>query len=98
MRRGFRPDVERLEPQVLMTAVALPVASPSNFTLSQVNVTAITRQASALPATLALKLTTDRSAYTVGQPVKMTLTETNTGTQNVLIGDGPSVDGFYVTQ
>jgi hypothetical protein len=47
---------------------------------------------------LSVSLTTDQPVYTVGQPVHMTLTETNTSNQDVHLADGPSTDGFYITQ
>ncbi len=47
---------------------------------------------------LVVKLTTDHMVYHLGQPVVMTLTETNTSQHNITIGLGPSVDGFFVTQ
>jgi hypothetical protein len=50
------------------------------------------------PAPVTLTLTTDKAEYQSGQPVHMTLTETNTSGHQVTITDGPSVDGFYVTQ
>jgi hypothetical protein len=49
------------------------------------------------PPPLTLTLATDRTVYQVGQPVHMTLTETNTTGHDVSFADGPSIDGFYVT-
>ena len=43
-------------------------------------------------------LTSDHLVYHRGQPVVMTLTETNTSNQTVTVPLGPSTDGFYVTQ
>ena len=43
-------------------------------------------------------LATDRQVYHRGQPVVMTLTETNTSNHAVTVPLGPSTDGFYVTQ
>ena len=51
----------------------------------------------ALLSNLAYSLTTDKSAYAVGQPVQLTFTETNISKQNVTVDDGPSIDGFNVT-
>jgi hypothetical protein len=51
-----------------------------------------------LAASLLESLTTDRSVYPPGQPVVMTLTQTNAGSQTVNVTFGPSVDGFSVTQ
>jgi hypothetical protein len=78
MRPRFRPTVERLEAQTLLSGLGpLPAALP--------------------PPPLTLTLATDRSVYQVGQPVHMTLTETNTTAHDVTFADGPSIDGFYVT-
>jgi hypothetical protein len=49
-------------------------------------------------AALAMTLTTDRSAYVAGQPIKITLTETNTSGHTLTFADGPSLDGFTVTK
>jgi hypothetical protein len=48
--------------------------------------------------TATLTLTTDKTSYSAGDPVHMTLTETNNTTQRITFTDGPSADGFYVTQ
>jgi hypothetical protein len=47
---------------------------------------------------LKIVLATDQKVYHQGQPVVMTLTETNTSSQTVTVALGPSTDGFYVTQ
>jgi hypothetical protein len=52
----------------------------------------------ALPSDLAVTLTTDRPVYQQGQPVTMTLTETNISDHEVSVLDGCSIDSFYVTQ
>src|SRR5437868_5346083 len=52
----------------------------------------------ALPSDLAVTLTTDRLVYQQGQPVTMTLTETNISDHDLLVGEGPMIDSFYVTQ
>ena len=41
---------------------------------------------------LAVSLTTDRTAYQVGQPILMTLTETNTSDGDITVEFGPSID------
>jgi hypothetical protein len=51
----------------------------------------------ALLSNLAYSVTTDKSSYAPGQPVQLTFTETNVGSQNVNIGWGPSIDGFEVS-
>jgi hypothetical protein len=98
MRPKYHPVIERLESYTLLSGTAIPTVGLSGFTLPMVNVTGLTEQASAVPAPLKLTLTTDKSVYQVGQTVTMTLTEKNTSNQTLLIGDGPSVDGFFVTQ
>src|SRR4051794_28360473 len=50
------------------------------------------------PTDLAVSLTTDRSVYQVGQPIIMTLTETNTGDHEIDVEFGPAIDGFFVTR
>ncbi len=84
MRVKYRPRVERLESYELMTGMMVaPVSvAPAAVTASPITLT----------------LTTDQSSYSVGQPVHMTLTETNTSSQTVQITDGPSIDGFSVSQ
>jgi hypothetical protein len=52
----------------------------------------------ALLSGLSITLTTNKSVYQAGEPIKMTFTETNTGSQPVNASDGPSVDGFDVTE
>ena len=51
-----------------------------------------------LLSSLAYSVTTDKSTYQVGQPVQLTFTETNTSNQPVTVTDGPSIDGFNVSQ
>lgn len=43
-------------------------------------------------------LTTDKPVYQVGEPVKMTLTETNTSDHDVQLAEGAVNDGFFVAQ
>jgi hypothetical protein len=52
----------------------------------------------ALLSGIATSLLTDRAVYEAGQPIRFTFTETNTSDQPVTIEDGPSLDGFTVTQ
>jgi hypothetical protein len=47
---------------------------------------------------LTVSLTTDRPVYQVGQPIMMTLTETNTSDHDINVDFGPAIDGFFVTQ
>jgi len=53
---------------------------------------------SAVSPGLTETLTTDRAVYRPGEPVRMTLTETNTSARDVSFGVGPSTDGFSVTR
>ena len=46
---------------------------------------------------LAVSLTTDHSLYQGGQPVVITLTETNISSHDVQVVSGPSIDGFSIT-
>ena len=46
---------------------------------------------------LAVSLTTDHSFYNLGQPVNITLTETNISSHDVTVEFGPSIDGFSIT-
>jgi len=87
MKRTRIPAVERLEGRALLSAGVrrrdIPVAPPI-----------------VAPANQGVKvvLATDHKVYHQGQPVVMTLTETNTSKQTVTVSLGPSTDGFYVTQ
>jgi hypothetical protein len=47
---------------------------------------------------LAYSLTTNQSTYQPGQPVEMTFQETNDSHQTIMVQEGPSLDGFIVTQ
>lgn len=49
------------------------------------------------PSDVAVTLTTDRPVYAQGEPVKMTLTETNVTSHEIAVPVGPSIDGFFVT-
>ena len=81
------PAVERLEGRALLSAglrrAQIPVAPPMVAPVSQ---------------GVKVVLATDRQVYHRGQPVVMTLTETNTSNHAVTVPLGPSTDGFYVTQ
>lgn len=52
----------------------------------------------ALLSGLVASLTTNQTAYTPGQPIVMTFQETNVSNQAISVEDGPSIDGFDVTQ
>ncbi len=59
---------------------------------------AISLAAAATPLDLSLKLTTDKTVYAAGQPVKITLTATNRAgsTADLLFGSGQSFDLFVI--
>ena len=52
----------------------------------------------ALLSDLTISLTTDKPVYQPGQPIQFTFTETNNSNHPVNTGDGPSVDGFLVSE
>ena len=87
MRRSRIAAVEPLESKELLSAVVrLESVRPAPPIVAKVN------------EGLKIVLTTDQKVYHKGQPVVMTLTETNTSNQTVTVALGPSTDGFYVTQ
>ena len=51
-----------------------------------------------LLSAIAYSLTTNQSTYQPGQPIEMTFQETNESSQTISVEDGPSIDGFTVTQ
>ncbi len=63
INRGCRPSVKRLESHVMLSSAAMSITTPSI--------------ASAAPP-IKETLTTDKSIYKVGEPIHITLTETNT--------------------
>ena len=87
MNRTRTPVVERLEGKTLLSTglrrAQIPVPPP-NIAPGNESVKVV--------------LASDRHLYHRGQPVVMTLTETNTSKQTVTVPLGPSTDGFYVTQ
>jgi hypothetical protein len=107
--RKTRLNVENLEDKVTMSvAAAAPVAIhlPGQVVSTPVHVSATRgaghlRTASAHHSTvvesgLTMTLTTNQSSYKLGNPVKMTFTETNTSTHAVQVTVGPSIDGFII--
>jgi hypothetical protein len=52
----------------------------------------------ALLSGLAYSLTTNQSTYKPGQPIVMTFQETNVSNSPISVEEGPSIDGFDVTQ
>ncbi len=85
MRRSRRLVLETLEGKVLLSASATPIAPVSPPIIAPVS------------QGLVVKLSTDHQVYRRGQPVVITLTETNTSQHDITVTSGPSVDGFFVT-
>jgi hypothetical protein len=86
MKRAQTPALERLEGKALLSpglrVAHVPMSPP------------IVAQAN---QGVRIVLTTDQQIHHRGQPVVMTLTETNTSNQTMTVPLGPSTDGFYVT-
>jgi len=85
MRRSRSLVLETLEGKVLLSAIATPIAPVSPPIIAPVS------------QGLVVKLSTDHQVYRRGQPVVITLTETNTSQHDITVTSGPSVDGFFVT-
>ncbi len=51
-----------------------------------------------LTSVMGLTITTDRVEYAPGQPVVITLTQTNLSDHDVTVSHGPSTDGFLVSK
>jgi len=77
--------LEMLEGKVVLAAIATPVAPVSPPMIAP------------LSHGLVVKLSTDHKVYQQGQPVVMTLTETNTSQHDITVQSGPSLGGFFVT-
>ncbi len=77
--------LETLEGKVLPAAIATPIAPVSPPIVAP------------LSQGLVVKLSTDHQVFRQGQPVVMTLTETNTSQQDITVESGPSLAGFFVT-
>ena len=85
MRRYRSLVLETLDGKVLLSAIAtppVPVSPPIIAPVSQ---------------GLVMKLSTDHQVYRRGQPVVITLTETNTSQHDITVDSGPSLGGFFVT-
>lgn len=85
MRRSRGLVLETLEGKVLLAAIATPVAPVSPLIIVPVS------------QGLVVKLSTDHQVYRRGQPVVITLTETNTSQHDISVESGPSLGGFFVT-
>ena len=86
MRRSRSLVLESLEGKVLLSAIAAPIAPVSPPIVAPVS------------QGLVVKLTTDHQVYRRGQPVVITLTETNTSQHEITVASGPSLGGFFVTR
>ncbi len=51
-----------------------------------------------LLSAIAYSLTTNQATYQSGQPIEMTFQETNESSRTISVDEGPSIDGFTVTQ
>jgi hypothetical protein len=87
MKRARIAAVEPLESRSLLSAAAPAVP-----------VRAAPPLVARVDEGLKIALTTDQTVYHKGQPIVMTLTETNTSKRSEMVVLGPSTDGFYVTQ
>ena len=65
---------------------------------SQVRLRVERLEVRALLSQMSYNLTTDNTVYQLGQSINFTFTETNTSSQPVAVENGPSVDGFDVSQ
>ncbi len=86
MKRLRALVLEPLEPRALLSMMSAPIMTapaPSPAPASQ---------------GLVVRLSTDRHVYHRGEPVIMTLTETNTSQQAVAVPSGPSLGGFFVAR
>jgi Intracellular proteinase inhibitor len=107
MTRKTRLNVENLEDKLTMSVAApiaihfpgLIVSTPVHVRAPRVAshpIVAAANHSTVVANGLSMTLMTDQSSYKLGNPVKMTFTETNTGTQAVQIAVGPSIDGFII--
>jgi hypothetical protein len=90
MRSRFRPCIEQLESQTLLSGV-LPAFTPTLVHSDPFEPAVLPAPAPAL----ALKVTTDRAVYRAGQPVQVTITATNTSDQ--VVPFSPE-SGFLITR
>ncbi len=91
MRFQLRPRIDGLEERALLSHLAASLMAPDHAFQAEVRREVATSK-------MAVSLTTNQTTYTPGQVVQMTLTMTNTSSQNETVALGPSIDGFFVTQ
>ena len=84
MRRTRGLVIEVLEGKVMPATIAPPIAP-------------VSPAARALNEGLAVRLSTNHQVYRRGEPVVITLTETNTTDQAVTVEQGPSMAGITVS-
>ena len=77
---------------------AAPAHALGPFQIRSAHDPALAVTVSFRPGPVAFSLKADRATYTPGEPVHITLTETNTTDRPVVIYGGPSLDGFTVSQ
>lgn len=87
MKRTLRPQVEPLEGKSLLSG---------GFHIAHHAISTPVKPAPS--GGLVLTLTTNRSVYRQGQPVVLTLKETNTTNHSLVLIVGPSLNGLYVNQ
>ena len=86
MRRSRTLVFESLEGKALLSAVSLPLALDAPPIVAPVN------------QGLSVKLTTNQRVYRLGQPIVVTLTETNTSQHDINVFVGPSSNGCFATR
>jgi hypothetical protein len=86
MRRSRKLAFESLEERTLLSAVRLSVPLAPPPIVAPLN-----------PGPT-VRLTTNQPVYRVGQPVVMTLTETNTNQHDINVFLGPSSNGLFATR
>jgi hypothetical protein len=91
MRFQLRPRIDGLEEKTLLSHLAASLMAPEHALQAEVRREVATSK-------MAVSLTTNQTTYSPGQVVQMTLTMTNTSSQNETVALGPSIDGFFVTQ
>src|SRR5260370_627339 len=93
MKRQLRPSVEALESKALLSHFG--VGSATNY-----HHVAHARKLGSAPvgSALTISLTTNKSSYSVGQVVEMSLTATNDTKHNVTVWVGPNTNVFSITQ
>ena len=90
-KRNRRLQFEVMESREVLSA------SPAVAALASTALVGNTSSPPQNQGVLTVSLTTDHSYYNLGQPVNMTLTETNNSSHDVAVEFGPAIDGFSIT-